>query len=108
MVALDPRHEREEGEDLRLDLQGHVEGLHDVVDAERHAGPGPPHHHGGLQAGGVVASVVDNDLGDELRSCVSRVVGSYFLALRAGGGLLGWTNRPADGVVSCGRRVCLF
>lgn len=89
-MALNPGDEGEEREDLRLDLQGDVEGLHDVVDAERHAGPGPPHHHGGLQAGGVVAAVVDDYLGDELL-CVS---GMSYILLLTKISPPEWTSRP--------------
>lgn len=47
-------------------MEGKVEGGGDVVDAEGHACPGPEHHHGGLEAGCVVAAVVDDDLGYQL------------------------------------------
>jgi hypothetical protein len=66
VVALDPSDEAQHREDLRLYLKGDVEFLDNVVHAQGHAGPGPEHHHGGLEADGVVAAVVDDDLGDEL------------------------------------------
>ncbi len=66
VIALRPSHQREEGEDLGLDPQRDVEGLADVLDAEGDAGGGPQEHHSGLEAGGVVAAVVDEDLGQEL------------------------------------------
>lgn len=66
VVALDPGHQAQKGQDLGLDAQGDVEVLDDVVDAQRHTGPGPEHHHGGLEAGRMMAAVVDDDLRDEL------------------------------------------
>lgn len=66
IAALSPGDEAEECQDLRLDAQGHVELLGDVVHSKRNTCPRPQHHHGGLQAGGVMATVVDDDLRDKL------------------------------------------
>lgn len=66
VVYLDPCRQTQESQDLWLNLQGNVEARYDVIYAERNASPGPKHHHGRLKAGRVVASVIDNDLRDEL------------------------------------------
>ena len=66
VVALSPSDQGEKGEDLGLDSERDVERLADVVYAEGDAGGGPEEHHGGLEASGVVATVVEEDLGEEL------------------------------------------
>lgn len=66
VVALNPRDETQQRQDLRLNTQRNVELLDDVVHAQRHAGPCPKHHHRGLKASCIMAAIVDNDLGDEL------------------------------------------
>lgn len=49
-----------------MNTQGDVEGGGYVVDTEGYSCPGPEHHHGGLETGGVVATVIYDDLRDEL------------------------------------------
>lgn len=62
VVDLNPGEKGKKSEDLRLDLQGDVEGRGYVVDTERYTCPGPEHHHGWLETGSIVAAVVYDNL----------------------------------------------
>jgi hypothetical protein len=64
--TLDPRHQAQQRQNLRLYAQSQVESLGDVVDGQRNTRPCPQHHHGGLEPSGIVAAVVDDDLGKQL------------------------------------------
>jgi hypothetical protein len=64
--TLNPCHQTQDSENLGLDTQRHVVLFCNIVHAQRHASPGPEHHHSRLKPSGIVSSVVDDDLGDQL------------------------------------------
>lgn len=66
IATLSPGNQAQKRQNLGLDAQGNVEVLGDVVHPKRNTCTSPQHHHRGLQAGGVMATVVDDDLGDKL------------------------------------------
>ena len=95
VVALNPSHQTETRQDLWLYSQGDVELSCDVVDAKRDASPGPKHHHGRLEANGIVATIVDDDLRDELRPSVRPVLSRWICLRRCGQHVPAPTNTPA-------------
>lgn len=66
IVTLDPRDETQQRQNLRLNLKRNIEITRDVVGPKRHTGTGPEKHHGALEADGVMTTVIDYDLWDEL------------------------------------------
>lgn len=64
--TLRPGDKAEKSEDLGLDSQRHIQLLDDIVHAKRDAGDGPQHHHRRLEAVGVVAPIIDEDLRQKL------------------------------------------
>lgn len=66
IVYLYPRSQTEESQHLWLYLQRDVEVSDDVIDAKRYACPSPEHHHGRLETSGIVPSIIDYDLRNEL------------------------------------------
>lgn len=73
VVALDPRYQTQYGKDLRLYAQSNVVIFCDVINSEWNSSPCPQHHHSRLEPGSIVSTIVDNDLGDQLRRTINKV-----------------------------------
>lgn len=66
IVTLNPSHQTKNNENLGLDAQGNIELLYDVIDSQRYSSPSPKHHHSWLQPDGIVPTIINDDLRDQL------------------------------------------
>jgi hypothetical protein len=68
VIALDPRNQAQEGQQLRLHLKRNIIPFDDVVHSKWHSSPSPEHHHGGLKTDGIVSFPIDHNLRNQLFS----------------------------------------